>query len=83
MLARWSRFARTPNSLSHHSFNRWPEEAAVAMAAASERRAIIARITLMLWIKAVSLSDELQINIFQSESAAAVGDFVPDEGNEW
>lgn len=86
MLARWSRFARMPSSLSHRSFNRWLVEAAeaiMAAAAVSELRAITARTMHIQWNKAVSITDKSQIIILESESAAAVGDFVPDAAEEW
>ena len=51
--------------------------------AASELRAINDRTMHMTWNKAVSFSDKLPIVILQSESAAAVGDFVPDAESEW
>ena len=73
------------NSLSRHSSNRWLVEAAEAImaAAVSELRAITARTMHIRWNKAVSITDKSRIIILESESAAAVGDFVPDATEEW
>ena len=66
MLARWSRFARMPNSLCPHSSNRWLVEAAEATMAAvpaSELRVTTARTMLIQWNKAVSKTNKSQIII--------------------
>jgi hypothetical protein len=59
------------------------EAAEAIMAAVSELRAITARTMHMLWNKAVSITDKSQMIILESESAAAVGDFVPEATEEW